>query len=664
MLSRRELANSIRALSMDAVEKAKSGHPGAPLGMADMAEALWRGFLKHNPSDPSWVDRDRFVLSNGHASMLLYSLLHLTGYDLNIEEIKNFRQLFSKTPGHPEYEQTPGVEITTGPLGQGLASAVGMAIAENALGAEFNLPGFEIVDHYTYVFIGDGCLMEGISHEACSLAGTLKLGKLIVLYDSNEISIDGKIDSWFSEDAAARFRAYGWDVIDDVDGHDGEKVADAIARAKAETERPSLIRCKTQIGFGSPGKAKSASSHGAPLGEAEVAATRKQLGWNYAPFVIPDEIYKAWDSRAAGKKAQAAWDKLFEEYRSSYPDLAAEFLRRIKGELPKVIKDSRECLAYNMAESCEDLATRQASLKVLNELAPNMPELFGGSADLTASVCTKFNGAESYSSNNPKGRCLYYGVREFGMGAIMNGMALHGGFIPYGGTFLIFSDYAISAIRLTSIMKQRVIWVLTHDSIGVGEDGPTHQPIEQVQSLRLMPGLKVWRPCDTVETAYAWLDAIETHGPTVLALSRQNLACQPRSKEVMGDVSRGAYIIKESSNSKPEVIIIATGSEVELAMKAAEDLSDIDVRVVSMPCSEVFEAQSREYKDFVLPPKVRARVAVEATQSDWWTKYVGLDGVVIGMKSFGASAPSKDLFNHFGLTVDAVKAEVKKFVRK
>lgn len=664
MLSRRELANGIRALSMDAVEKAKSGHPGAPLGMADMAEALWRGFLKHNPSDPNWPDRDRFVLSNGHASMLLYSLLHLTGYDVTIEDIKAFRQLGSKTPGHPEYKQAPGVEITTGPLGQGIASGVGMAIAENALAAEFNRPGLEIVDHYTYVFTGDGCLMEGISHEVCSLAGTLKLGKLIMLYDANGISIDGQIEPWFSEDVAARFRAYGWDVIDDVDGHDGEKVAEAIAKAKAETERPSLIYCRTQIGFGSPGKADCASSHGSPLGEAEVAATRKQLGWNHGPFVIPDEIYKAWDARQAGKKAQSAWEKLFEEYQSAHPALASEFLRRLKGELPKVLQDGGEYLTRKMAESCETLATRQASLKVLNELAPDLPELFGGSADLTSSVGTKIAGAKSYGPDNPLGRCLYYGVREFGMGAIMNGMALHGGFIPFGGTFLIFSDYAVNSIRMASIMKQRVIWVLTHDSIGVGEDGPTHQPVEQVPNLRIMPGSKVWRPCDTVETAYAWLDALATQGPTVLALSRQNLPCQPRNKEVMGDVSRGAYILKESRNSTPEVIIIATGSEVELAMKAAEELSDIDVRVVSMPCAEVFEAQSCEYQDFVLPPKVRARVAVEAAQVDWWAKYVGLDGLVVGMRGFGESAPAKDLFNHFGITVDAVKAEVKKLVRK
>ncbi len=664
MLSRRELANAIRALSMDAVERAKSGHPGAPLGMADMAEALWRGILKHNPSDPNWPDRDRFVLSNGHASMLLYSVLHLSGYDLSIEDIKNFRQLSSKTPGHPEHKYTPGVEITTGPLGQGLAAAVGMAVAESALAAEFNRPGFGIVDHYTYVFVGDGCLMEGISHEASSLAGTLKLGKLIVLYDSNGISIDGKVKNWFSEDVAARYKAYGWQVIEGVDGQDGGKVAEAIEKARAEHGRPSLICCKTHIGFGSPGKVDSASAHGSPLGEAEIAATRKQLGWNHEPFVIPEETYEAWDCREKGQKAQAEWEKLFAAYQAAHPELAAEFLRRINGELPKIFKDSGECLARNMLEECENLATRQASLKVLNELAPSLPELFGGSADLTGSVGTKFKGVEAYGPENRDGRYLYYGVREFGMGAVMNGMALHGGFIPYGGTFLIFSDYAVNAIRLASLMKQRVVWVLTHDSIGVGEDGPTHQPVEQLPALRLIPGLKVWRPCDTVETAYAWMDALVGQGPSVLALSRQNLPCAARSKEMMGDVGRGAYIIKESSNSTPEAIVIATGSEVELALKAAAELADVDVRVVSMPCEEVFEEQSREYRDFVLPPHVRARVAVEAAQADWWAKYVGLDGQVIGMRSFGESAPAKDLFVHFGFTVEAVKSAVKKLVRK
>lgn len=664
MLSRRELANAIRALSMDAVEKAKSGHPGAPLGMADIAEALWRGILKHNPSDPNWPDRDRFVLSNGHASMLLYSLLHLSGYDLGIEDIKNFRQLSSRTPGHPEYKYTPGVEITTGPLGQGIAAAVGMAVAESALAAEFNRPGLEIVNHYTYVFVGDGCLMEGISHEASSLAGTLKLGKLIVLYDSNGISIDGEVKNWFSEDVAARYKAYGWQVIEDVDGHDGGKVAEAIEKARAEQGRPSMICCKTHIGFGSPGKADSASAHGSPLGEAEIAATRKQLGWSHEPFVIPEEIYKAWDCREKGQKAQAEWEKLFSAYQAAHPDLASEFLRRVNGELPKILKDSGECLAHNMAEECENLATRQASLKVLNELAPSLPELFGGSADLTGSVGTKFKGVKPYGPENRDGRYLYYGVREFGMGAIMNGIALHGGFIPYGGTFLIFSDYAVNAIRMATLMKQRVVWVLTHDSIGVGEDGPTHQPVEQLPALRLLPGLKVWRPCDTVETAYAWLDALAGQGPSVLALSRQNLPCVVRSRETMGDVSRGAYIVKESNNSTPEAIVIATGSEVELALKAAAELADVDVRVVSMPCAEVFEEQSREYRDFVLPPHVRARVAVEAAQADWWAKYVGLDGQVIGMRSFGESAPAKDLFVHFGFTVEAVKSAVKKLVRK
>lgn len=663
MLSRRDLANAIRALSIDAIEKAKSGHPGAPMGMADMAEALWRGFLKHNPADPAWPDRDRFVLSNGHASMLLYSLLHLTGYDLSIDDIKNFRQLGSKTPGHPEYKYTPGVETTTGPLGQGLGNAVGMAIAEKALAAEFNRPGLEIVDHYTYAFAGDGCLMEGVSHEVCSLAGTLKLSKLIVFYDDNGISIDGKVEGWFTEDVPARFSAYGWHVVADVDGHDGDAVAEAIKLAQADKDRPSIICCKTHIGFGSPAKVDSASAHGSPLGEAEIAATRKQLGWNHESFVVPEDIYKAWDGREKGAKAQACWDEVYKKYRSKYPELAAEFERRLSGELPANFDDNCINLAQTMSDQGETLATRVASLKVLNEISPCLPEFFGGSADLTGSVGTKFNGLENFSAANLDGRYLCYGVREFGMGAIMNGLALHGGFIPYGGTFLIFSDYAINAIRLAALMKQRVIWVLTHDSIGVGEDGPTHQPIEQVPALRLMPGLKVWRPCDTVETAVAWATALNTNGPSALVLSRQNLPCIARSREVMNDVCRGAYIIKDVSGT-PEAIIIATGSEVALALKAAEELEGLNVRVVSMPCAELFEEQSREYREFVLPSKIRNRVAIEATRSDWWRKYVGLDGLVIGMNSFGESAPGSKLFEHFGFTVEAVKNAVNKIIKK
>ena len=667
MSSRRELANAIRALSMDAVGKAKSGHPGAPLGMADMAEALWRDFLKHNPNDPTWPDRDRFVLSNGHASMLLYSLLHLTGYDLSIDDIKNFRQLDSKTPGHPEYKYTPGVEITSGPLGQGLASAVGMAIAENAMAAEFNRPDFEVINHYTYVFTGDGCLMEGISHEACSLAGTLKLGKLIVLYDANGISIDGQIDPWFNEDVAARFKAYGWQVINGVDGHDGEALSKAITEAQADKTRPSLIFCKTHIGFASP-KQDTASVHGSPLNEAEIAATCKALDWNYDPFAIPDHVYEAWDARAKGKKAQTAWEKLFAAYAKAYPLLAKELTRRLEGTLPDSFKYVSSELVKTMNEACETLATRVASLKVLNALAPTLPELFGGSADLTGSVGTKFEGVEAYSPSNPKGRYLYYGVREFGMSAIMNGIALHGGFIPYAGTFLIFSDYAVNALRLSALMKQKAIWVLTHDSIGVGEDGPTHQPIEQIPALRLMPQLKVWRPCDTLETAVAWESALQNNGPSVLALSRQNLPCIKRTDEVMSDIGRGAYIVKDSGTGpNPEAIIIATGSEVHLALKAADELCkeyDLHIRVVSMPCAEVFEEQSREYREFVLPSATRARVAVEAAQVDWWAKYVGLDGLVIGMRGFGESAPADQLFEHFEITSEAIVAAVKKLLRK
>ena len=679
MFSRRELANAVRALSMDAVEKAKSGHPGAPLGMADMAEALWRGVLKHNPADPAWPDRDRFVLSNGHASMLLYSLLHLTGYELSLDELRNFRQWGSKTPGHPEFGHTPGVETTTGPLGQGLASAVGMAIAETALAAEFNRPGLEIVNHYTYVFTGDGCLMEGISHEACSLAGTLKLGKLIVLYDSNGISIDGKVEAWFAEDVAARFKAYGWQVVEGVDGHDGAAVEAAILEAKADTERPSLIICHTHIGFGSPNKVDSAASHGSPLGAEEVAAARAALGWTHEPFVIPDEYYRAWDCREKGSLAQAAWEELFARYEQAFPELAREFRRRVRGALPENLEARVKELAAGFAAAGGSLATRQAGLKALNGLSPLLPELFGGSADLTGSVGTRFDGVVSFGPANRCGRYLHYGVREFGMGAIMNGLALHGGFIPYGGTFLIFSDYAVNAIRLAALMRLRTIWVLTHDSIGVGEDGPTHQPVEQIPALRLIPGLKVWRPCDTVETAFAWENALQNNGPSVLALSRQNLPCLPRSPESMNDISRGAYIIRQSSAPTPQAIIIATGSEVEPAIQAAVELAapsasegsagdtvptPVDVRVVSMPCAEVFEAQSKEYRDFVLPPNLRARVAVEAAQADWWSKYVGLDGQVVGMRSFGASAPAGALFAHFGIGVEAIKAAVRKVVKK
>ena len=670
MLSSRELANAIRALSMDAVEKAKSGHPGAPLGMADMAERLWRGFLKHNPLDPLWANRDRFVLSNGHASMLLYSLLHLSGYDLTIEDIKNFRQLGSKTAGHPEYGHTPGVETTTGPLGQGLANAVGMALAERALAAEFNRPGYDIVDHHTYVFVGDGCLMEGISHEACSLAGTLGLGKLIVLYDANRISIDGQIEGWFNENVAERFRAYGWQVIEAVDGHDAAALDSAIAAAIAEKNLPSLICCQTHIGFGSPNKVDSASSHGSPLGAAEVAATRKALAWPYAAFEIPEAVYAAWDARDKGKAAQAKWQNLFEKYSSQFPDLAKEFNRRLKGELPDDFATISAALVHDLnSQACGGIAensreaTRVASQKILNALAPRLPELFGGSADLTGSVGTLVKGMESFSVQNPKGRYLHYGVREFAMCAIMNGMALHAGFIPYGGTFLIFSDYACNAMRLAALMGLRVIFVLTHDSIGVGEDGPTHQPIEQVPSLRLLPGLDVWRPCDEAETAVAWQAALKRKGPSALVLSRQKLPAVKRSEEELADVKRGAYILRDCA-AKPDLIILATGSEVELALQVAEKFTDCHIRVVSMPCAEVFENQSREYRDFVLPPTCRARLAIEAARSDWWRKYVGFDGLIVGLDSFGASAPGDELFKHFGFTAEAVGAAAAKLLKK
>ncbi len=667
MLSRRELANAIRALSMDAVEKAKSGHPGAPLGMADMAEALWRGILKHNPADPHWPDRDRFVLSNGHASMLLYSVLHLTGYAVSMDDLKNFRQLGSKTPGHPEYLHTPGVEITTGPLGQGLAAAVGMAVAESALAAEFNRPGLEIVDHYTYVFAGDGCLMEGVSHEACSLAGTLRLGKLIVLYDANGISIDGRIGRWFNEDVAARFEAYGWQVLR-VDGHDGALVEAAVMAAKADEERPSLIICRTHIGFGAPNKVDTAAAHGAPLGANEVENVRETLGWPYAPFEIPPEYYAAWDCREKGAAAQKAWNELFLRYQEAHPDLAREFCRRISGGLPGELDEIASRMAVKASVARENLATRQAGLNALNGFSPYLPELFGGAADLSGSVGTRFVNVTDYGPENHMGRYLRYGVREFGMGAMLNGMALHGGFIPYGGTFLIFSDYALNAIRLAALMQLKVIWVLTHDSIGVGEDGPTHQPVEQIPGLRLIPGLKVWRPCDSVETVVAWHSALTGNSPVVLALSRQSLPCQLRTAEANAGIARGAYILRGNNDPEPQAVIIATGSEVDLAVRAAAELAEepdcLRVRVVSMPCAEVFEAQDEQYRNQVLPPNVRARVAVEAAGADWWAKYVGLDGETVGMHGFGASGPAAQLFPYFGFSVEAVKAAVRRVVHR
>lgn len=658
MRSRKELADAVRILSMDAVDKAKSGHPGAPMGMADMAEALWRGVLRHNPANPGWADRDRFVLSNGHASMLLYSLLHLTGYDLSMDDIKAFRQLGSRTPGHPEFSVTPGVETTTGPLGQGFATAVGMAVAEKLLAAEFNREGFPIVDHHTYVFLGDGCLMEGLSQEACSLAGTLGLGKLIVLYDDNGISIDGKVSQWFGDDTPARFEACGWQVIPDVDGHDAAMLDAALTLARKETARPTLICCKTTIGYGSSKKGGTASCHGSPMGEEENAAVRAALGWTEPPFVIPQDIRDAWDARQKGAALQSEWDALFAAYRAAYPDLAVEFERRMSGALPADWEAVSKAAIERFDADKPKVATRIANRDVLNALAPHLPELFGGSADLTGSVGTWHEKAVRISRDEWHGNYLSYGVREFGMGAVMNGLALHGGFIPYGGTFLVFSDYARNAIRLSALMKQRLVWVLTHDSIGVGEDGPTHQPIEHVSSLRLIPDLLVWRPCDAVETAVAWKTALESAEPSCMILTRQGLAPQARTAGQLEAVRRGGYVLRDCDGA-PEVILIATGSEVQLAVDAAAALTakGRKVRVVSMPCTELFDAQPADYRESVLPAAVRARVAVEAASVDGWWKYVGLDGAVVGMSTFGESAPGGELFKHFGFTVEHV-AEV------
>jgi transketolase len=653
MPTRTERANAIRALSMDAIERANSGHPGAPMGMADMAEVLWNDFLRHNPANPKWANRDRFVLSNGHASMLLYSVLYLTGYALSMDDIKNFRQLGSKTPGHPERGLTPGVEATTGPLGQGLAMAVGMALAEKILAAEFNREGFPVVDHFTYVFLGEGCLMEGVSGEASSFAGTQGLGKLICLFDKNGISIDGKVEGWFTENVAARYKAYGWQVIDGVDGHDGLAVKRAIAKARKETAKPSLICCKTVIGYGAPTKAGTAKTHGSPLGTAEIAGCRASLNWECEPFVVPDAIKKSWDARRRGNAAEKSWDRLFAAYAEAHPELAKEFLRRMRGELPSSLATSLAHAGAAALKAGESVATRTALRNVLNGIMPDkLPGLIGGSADLTPSVNTQWNGAKPVTADAPNGQYIFYGVREFAMGAVMNGIALHGGFIPYGGTFLVFSDYARGAIRLAALMKQRVIWVLTHDSIGVGEDGPTHQPVEHIPSLRLIPGLRVWRPCDAVETALAWQCALDSeNAPSCLILSRQNLPPQKRTLEQNKSMERGAYVLFEPKGA-PQGIIIATGSEVAIAMEAARTLEKRGrkIRVVSMPCAEVFELQDKAWKESVLPSSLRARVAVEAASSDWWTKYVGLDGIVIGMDSFGESAPGGELFPHFGFT--------------
>jgi transketolase len=656
MPSRRERANAIRALSMDAVQKANSGHPGAPMGMADIAEVLWRDYLQHNPSNPNWADRDRFVLSNGHGSMLIYSLLHLTGYDLGLDDLKQFRQLHSRTPGHPEYGYTPGVETTTGPLGQGIANAVGFAIAEKVLGAQFNRDGHNVVDHFTYAFLGDGCMMEGISHEVCSLAGTLGLGKLIAFYDDNGISIDGEVHGWFTDDTPARFEAYGWQVIRNVDGHDADEIKTAIETARKSSDRPTLICCKTIIGFGSPNKQGKEECHGAALGNDEIALTRAALGWNHGPFEIPAEIYAEWDAKEAGAAREAAWNDKFAAYAAAHPDLAAELKRRLAGELPADFAAKSAAYVQEVAAKGETIASRKASQNALNAFGPLLPEFLGGSADLAGSNLTLWKGCKGVEAADASGNYLFYGVREFGMSAIMNGIALHGGFIPYGATFLIFMEYARNAVRMASLMKQRVLFVFTHDSIGLGEDGPTHQPIEQLASLRGTPNLDTWRPADAVESAVAWKYAIErADGPSALIFSRQNLPHQTRDAQQLADVARGAYVLKDCAG-EPELILIATGSEVGLAVQAFEKLSEQGrkVRVVSMPSTSVFDQQDAAYKQAVLPLQVGARIAIEASHVDFWYKYVGLEGRIIGMTTFGESAPAQALFEEFGFTVENI----------
>lgn len=658
MPSRRELANAIRALSMDAVQKAKSGHPGAPMGMADIAEVLWNGFLQHNPSNPQWANRDRFILSNGHGSMLIYSLLHLSGYDLSIEDLKNFRQLHSKTPGHPEYGYTPGVETTTGPLGQGISNAVGMALAEKILAGQFNREGHDVIDHYTYSFAGDGCLMEGISHEVCSLAGTLGLGKLIVFYDDNGISIDGEVEGWFTDDTPKRFESYGWQVIPNVDGHNADQIKAAIETAKSNKDQPTIICCKTIIGFGSPNKEGKEECHGAPLGDDEIKATRERLGWKHGPFEVPSEIYNAWNAKEKGAELEAAWNSKFAAYKSAFPELAAELERRLAGKLPESFAQQAQAYIEQCQTEGATIASRKASQNSLNQFGPLLPEILGGSADLAGSNLTLWKGCKGVSNKDANGNYIYYGVREFGMSAIMNGIALHGGFIPYGATFLIFMEYARNAVRMSALMKQRVIYVFTHDSIGLGEDGPTHQPIEQVSSLRLTPNMNLWRPCDTVESAVAWKHAIQNeNGPSSLIFSRQNLVHQARSPQQVADIEKGAYVLSDSEGL-PDLILIATGSEVGLAQQAAEKLraSGNKVRVVSMPSTDVFDQQSADYKQSVLPLEVSSRIAIEASMADYWYKYVGIDGRVIGMTTFGESAPADQLFEEFGFTVDNILA--------
>ncbi|GDY26955.1 transketolase 1 [Agarivorans sp. Toyoura001] len=653
---RQQYANAIRALSMDGVQQAKSGHPGAPMGMADIAEVLWRDHLAHNPSNPSWSNRDRFILSNGHGSMLLYSLLHLSGYALPIEELKNFRQLHSKTPGHPEYGYAPGVETTTGPLGQGIANAVGMALAEKMLAAQFNRDDHDIVDHFTYAFMGDGCLMEGISHEVCSLAGTLGLGKLIAFWDDNGISIDGHVEGWFTDDTPARFEAYGWNVIRDVDGHDPEQINAAIVAAKADITKPTLICTKTVIGFGSPNKSGSHDCHGAPLGDEEIKAAREFLNWPHAAFEIPADVYQAWDNKAKGSEQENTWNDKFAAYKKAYPELASEYARRVEGELPENWKAETQALLQRLQNEPANIASRMASKNTLDVIGKILPELLGGSADLAPSNLTFHASSKSVSAEDASGNYLHYGVREFGMSAMQNGIALHGGFVPYSATFLMFMEYARNAVRMAALMQQRSIFVYTHDSIGLGEDGPTHQPVEQVASLRLTPNMETWRPCDQVESAASWINAVErSDGPSALIFSRQNLAQQKRSGEQLELINRGAYVLKDCAGT-PELILIATGSEVELAVDAAAKLSEQgkQVRVVSMPCTERFDKQDAAYREAVLPKAVRARVAVEALQAGFWGKYVGLDGVTVGMTTFGESAPAGELFKLFGFTVENV----------
>ena len=666
MVTRRTKANALRALSMDAVQQAKSGHPGMPMGMADIAEVLWSDFLRYNPSNPEWADRDRFVLSNGHGSMLLYALLYLTGYALPVKELRNFRQLHSATPGHPEFGCAPGVETTTGPLGQGLGNAVGMALGEKVLSAQFNRPGHTIVDHRTYVFLGDGCLMEGISHEACSLAGTLGLGKLIAIWDNNGISIDGEVDAWFTDNTAQRFRAYGWQVIEDVDGHDADSIARALEQAGKDSSRPTLLCCRTVIGWGSPNKQGRESSHGAPLGEDEVALVRETIDWPYAPFEVPEEITAAWCAREVGAAREVNWSERFTAYRTAYPALASEYERRMNGDLPTDWQVGASTFINSMVNAGESVASRQASRQALDGFGPMLPELIGGSADLAGSNLTIWSGASPITADDARGNYIYFGVREFGMSAMTNGLALHGGFLPYCATFLVFSDYARNAIRLSALMKIRAVFVYTHDSIGLGEDGPTHQPIEHAEALRVIPNLSVWRPCDSVETAIAWQAAIERRdGPTTLLLSRQGLAFQARSSQQLADVRRGGYVLHDGSGPL-DAIIIATGSEVWLAMAAVKNLEEMghSVRVVSLPSTDIFDRQEAAYRDKVLPPMVTVRVAVEAGVSHGWFRYVGTHGQVIGLDTYGESAPAKTVFEHFGFTVDNVVGVVSSLIKR